>query len=372
MSERLPGVPAATRPPAAAEDAPFVTVVLIASRHRRFVEEAIRSVLDQKVDAGGFELLVVLDYTDPALVARLEASGARWTQVPPGDIGPAIAAGIRESRGLVVAFLDDDDRFRPGKLEAIRRAFVRYPELGFYRNGYVPIDAEGCPLPDHPIRRRERTALSRLGTRYLPGPSVVRELHALPPLGIDFNSSSMAVRRDLLARFAARLDLNGFRLLDALLFFAVLDSERGLLLDPEERTEYRLHANNSSIAQGAVGNPMEGAAAFARIAAPSYRKLAEASRAAGPEVAREAEGLLAVQQAYFDLRRVGVPRATYLAHLRRVRHLRGAYLVRCERRLPLALFLFTLSPGLGRYLYRRELAQRERRARPVTGSLRAS
>jgi glycosyltransferase involved in cell wall biosynthesis len=335
---------------------PFLTVVVIASRHRDLVGRAIDSVLGQSLDPARYELLVVADYEDPDLNAQLAAHGGRITRVPPGDIGPAIEAGVRESRGEVLAFLDDDDRFLPGKLARIEQVFRDNPRLGFYRNAYVPIDAEDRPRPQARFRRDQRRAMASLGPLLLDGEDRFVRLRALPPLGLDFNSSSMAVRREVLVEFLPRLDLAGFRLLDALAFFAALSADCAWMVDPAELTGYRIHPRNSSLAAGASEDPLEGPAAFARRVAPSFEKVVAAARTTGsPDVILESEGLLEVQRAYKDLRDPDCGRRQYLARLRSLRRYREAYLVRSEPRLPLALALFILSPFIGRRLYRREM-----------------
>jgi Glycosyl transferase family 2 len=339
---------------------PLLTVVVIASRHREFLGDALDSVRDQKVDPREYELLVVADFEDPKLEVRIASLGGRIAHVPPGDIGPAIAAAMRESRGDVLVFLDDDDRFRPTKLASVRDAFRRFPDLGFYRNGYVPIDARGRTLPEHRLRAGERSNLARMGSTYLPGPHVVERIRALPSVGVDFNSSCMAVRRDLLRRFSDQLDLNGFRLLDALAFFSVLASDGGIFVEAEVLTEYRIHPSNASFRPEGTAGPLEGALAFSRIVAPSFEKLARAAAHTGnSDVALEGAGLLEVQRTYLDLRTPGCSRRTYREHWRALRRYRKASLVRNERRLPLALMLFSVAPGLGRRLYLRELSGRQ-------------
>jgi Glycosyl transferase family 2 len=338
------------------DPSPFVSVVLLASRHKEFVQEAISSVRRQTAPSSEFELVVVRDYDDPALDRAVEGIPGRSVQVGPGDIGPAIDAGVRSSRGEILAFLDDDDRFRPEKLATAIQSFRSDPKLGFYRNGFVVIDEAGRPLPNHRFRAEQRRAGERVGPRTLGGPDRGAALRTLPPLGLDFNSSCMVVRRDVLQSFMERIELKGFRLLDALVFFAALSSSRSLRIDPTVLTEYRIHSGNSSINSGAVADGLARRAEFSRRVAPGYERMTTAARATGSALAAdEAAALQTVQSAYLAMREPGTPRQEFARLHRQLMDHRACYLVRSEPRLTAAIRLFSLSPSLGRWLYSRRI-----------------
>ncbi|MCI4372265.1 MAG: glycosyltransferase family 2 protein [Thermoplasmata archaeon] len=335
---------------------PFITVLLMASRHREYVGEAIASVLKQTLPRSEFELVIVRDYDDPVLEDARRGLPGRSVRVDPGDIGPAIAAGVRAARGEVLAFLDDDDRFRPQKLATVSRLFREDPGLGFYRNNFSVIDSEGRELMHHPFRAAHRSNASRVGTITLGGPDRIPALRRLPPLGVDFNSSCMSVRRGPLQRFMERLDLHGFRLLDELAFFAVLTSPLSLRFDATPLTEYRLHGRNSSIRPDEPTDPLAGRAAFARLVAPSYVRLREAVRSTGDARAtEEASGLQVVQESFLAMREPATPRAAFARLRRDLAGYGSTYMVRSEQGLRSGLGLFSLSPSLGRWLYRRQV-----------------
>lgn len=82
------------------------------------VREAIDSVLSQSY--GNFEILVVDDGSDDGTGAELDRYGAAVRVISQRRAGPAAArnAGVRSSGGKYLAFLDSDDLWLPGKLEA--------------------------------------------------------------------------------------------------------------------------------------------------------------------------------------------------------------------------------------------------------------
>lgn len=335
---------------------PFVSVMLMASRHREFVYEAIESVHRQTLDPAQYELVVVRDYDDADLERKIAAIGGRSVRVEPGDIGAAIRAGIDTSRGKVVAFLDDDDRYLPGRLAFVREMFQNDRELGFVKNNYVVIDRLGRQRPLHPFRSDQRRNAQALGRITLRGPDRVEQLRGLPALGVDFNSSSMAIRRELIVDFAKNLDLADFRLLDELAFFSALSSSSAICIDPTVLTEYRIHSRNISLEPQPGSDPVSRRATFSRLFLPSFERLAVAVRRTGDNGSiEEAEGLLEVQRAFAALRDPGAPRSEFVRFRRAITGTRPEYLVRTEVQLRRALWLFSISPRFGRWMYSRRI-----------------
>ncbi len=101
--------------------APSVSVVIPTYGRPEFLRRAVRSVLDQAYD-GPIEVLVSVDGDEPVDVSD-EASGPDRTVVTlpnrrkPGPLGNR-NNGLLAARSEVVAFLDDDDEWLPGKIAA--------------------------------------------------------------------------------------------------------------------------------------------------------------------------------------------------------------------------------------------------------------
>jgi glycosyltransferase involved in cell wall biosynthesis len=105
--------------------------VVIPTRNRvRLVCEAIESALNQRI--GQVEVIVVDDgSTDDtaSMLARSFASRIELVRLPTRrGAGAARNAGVRLARGELVAFLDDDDLWLPGKLDAELSVFERFPD----------------------------------------------------------------------------------------------------------------------------------------------------------------------------------------------------------------------------------------------------
>ena len=109
--------------------APLLSVVIPTWNRARLVCEAIESAFAQR--PGAVEVIVVddesTDNTQETLAERFGSSIELLRM--PRRCGPGAArnAGVRVATGELLAFLDSDDLWLPGKLDAELRMFERYP-----------------------------------------------------------------------------------------------------------------------------------------------------------------------------------------------------------------------------------------------------
>lgn len=109
---------------------PILSVVIPTWNRARLVCEAIESALAQR--PGQVEVIVVDDgSTDNTVdeLARRFGSRINLLRMPRrSGIGAARNAGVLQARGELLAFLDSDDLWLPGKLDAELRVFERLPD----------------------------------------------------------------------------------------------------------------------------------------------------------------------------------------------------------------------------------------------------
>jgi glycosyltransferase involved in cell wall biosynthesis len=109
---------------------PLLSVVIPTWNRARMVCEAVESALSQR--AGQIEVIVVDDgSTDDTadVLARVFGSRIRLLRLPERrGVGAARNAGVRLARGELLAFLDSDDLWLPGKLDAELGVFERFPD----------------------------------------------------------------------------------------------------------------------------------------------------------------------------------------------------------------------------------------------------
>jgi hypothetical protein len=125
-----------------------VSVIMPTYNRGRWIGRAIRSVLRQ-IEADD-ELIVIDDGSTDDTRAVVASFGTRVTYVL-GDhrgAGPARNLGLSRARGDLVAFLDSDDEWLPGKL-AMQRAFmVARPEVLFCFSDFQVVTSD-CTVVHH-------------------------------------------------------------------------------------------------------------------------------------------------------------------------------------------------------------------------------
>jgi glycosyltransferase involved in cell wall biosynthesis len=121
-----------------------ISVVTISYNQGRFLEAALRSVLDQ-----GFDDLeyLVLDggSTDGSVetIRRYADRLAFWCSEPDGGPAAALNSGLARATGEVFAFVNSDDLLLPGALHRAAEAFRRHPGADVVYGHGVEIDAAG-------------------------------------------------------------------------------------------------------------------------------------------------------------------------------------------------------------------------------------
>jgi glycosyltransferase involved in cell wall biosynthesis len=121
-----------------------ISVVTPSFNQGRYLEAAIRSVLDQ--DYQNIEYLVMDGgSTDGSIdiIRRYESRLAHWVSRPDGGQSAAIASGFRRATGDILAWLNSDDVYLPGTLSLVARAFEHSPEADFVYGARRIIDEEG-------------------------------------------------------------------------------------------------------------------------------------------------------------------------------------------------------------------------------------
>lgn len=130
---------------------PRISVVVPAYNYGRYIREAIESIRSQE-GSPDLEIIVVNNgSTDGTLdvLAGIDEPRMRIVTLTPNQ-GPSAAfnAGIDESRGEFITFLDADDRWRPGKLRHQMAILEAEPDLVAVFSDFVRFDDDtGAPYP---------------------------------------------------------------------------------------------------------------------------------------------------------------------------------------------------------------------------------
>lgn len=130
---------------------PLVSVVVASYNHAPFVQDCLRSALQQELEAE-LEIVVTDDgSTDgtPQRIAELDDPRIHL-YVLPANQGACAATNyaLRRARGQYIAILNSDDQFLPGKLQAQLAYLQQHPEVGAVFGWPTFINEQGAPFLD--------------------------------------------------------------------------------------------------------------------------------------------------------------------------------------------------------------------------------
>lgn len=127
---------------------PTVGVIIPAYNCDRYISQAIDSVLQQK--GCQFEIIVIDDGSTDSTAEVLKQYGDRIRYIKQKNQGVAAARnhGIEVAQADLIAFLDADDYFFPGKLASQAEILLNRPDVGMVHSGWQRVDVEGNKILD--------------------------------------------------------------------------------------------------------------------------------------------------------------------------------------------------------------------------------
>jgi glycosyltransferase involved in cell wall biosynthesis len=228
---------------------PLVDVLLPTYCGGRFVREAIDSVLAQS--HRDVHLIVVDDASPDATLdlvrEHLAGRDERVTLLPLASRGGAPAArmaGLARARGALLAFVDQDDRWHPRKLERQLARLRRDPGLSVVHTDIAIIDAEGRPRPG--AADAENAYRARVGYAQLSRDALLRECFRRTSVRLV----SALVRREAFAAVGG-FALDHFGGEDWALWVELAAAGHRFDHVAEPLVERRLHGGNVSIVEAA-------------------------------------------------------------------------------------------------------------------------
>ncbi|HEY2547551.1 MAG TPA: glycosyltransferase [Candidatus Acidoferrum sp.] len=115
-----------------------ITALIDTYNYGQFIEEAVESVLSQDFREEELEILVVDDGSTDDTRERLKKYAGRVEHLykPNGGQASAFNFGFARASGEVVALLDADDYWLPGKLRRVREEFEKHPDAGLVYHAF--------------------------------------------------------------------------------------------------------------------------------------------------------------------------------------------------------------------------------------------
>jgi glycosyltransferase involved in cell wall biosynthesis len=190
---------------------PLVTVVTPSLNQGRFIRETIESVLTQSYPR--VEYLVMDGGSDDETISILQQYSGRlaWVSKRDGGQAAAINEGWRRGTGEILAWLNSDDVYLPGAIDAAVAHFLSHPETDVVYGEAHHIDGEGHFIARYPT---EAFAWNRLkDTCFISQPTAFIRRSALARVGFLDEALRFCMDYDLWIRlgrtghFAALPDL---------------------------------------------------------------------------------------------------------------------------------------------------------------------
>jgi glycosyltransferase involved in cell wall biosynthesis len=177
---------------------PRISIVTASFNAVRWIEDAIRSVLDQGYP--DLEYVVVDGGSTDGTVDVIRRYADRltwWVSEPDGGMWDAINKGFARTTGDVMAWLNADDKLVPGALHVVGDVFGRFPEVEWVTSNFpLSWDERGCAVTCVALRGFAKGAFLR--GENLPGGRWYATSH--------IQQESTFWRRSLWARAGGRVD----------------------------------------------------------------------------------------------------------------------------------------------------------------------
>ena len=223
---------------------PLISVIITVHDRTDFLKEALESLEKQTVPKDHFEVIIVTDL-DLALDKEFNLNTKIFRTPIIGTFGKDLI-GIKESRGDILCFLDDDDLFCPNKLEIMGKEFKETPGLNFYKNNTIRI-SEGYRFL--PCSNQEKLT-KKFSSKNL---SPRRIIKMKSSLNMSFNLSSISIRKRII-EFDKVSQLSESLNPDSILFFLALNSDGIIVYDGRMLSARRIRINSVSDEFGSQAN----------------------------------------------------------------------------------------------------------------------
>lgn len=214
----------------------MVSVIITAFNRRDFLVEAVKSVLNQKVDPGKYEIIVTKNFLDANIDGFLKENNLISIVDEKPGMGYRLSRAIEIARGDVICFLQDDDLWLDGKLQNVLDEFM-IGKLGVLRNGVIKIDGDGHVIKSHCGSNRRILKVQGNTT----DSDRIRDVFV--PCGKGL-ASSLSISKELMIRnndVLAKI----FFTIDDWITYCCLDSEDEYRAVPYNLTAFRVHESES-------------------------------------------------------------------------------------------------------------------------------
>ena len=226
---------------------PYISVIIASYDRVQFIYEAIQSVMNQTLSPEMYEIIVVTGFP---LDSRFStAQRIKSLHSNERNLGPKIVQALKHANGEIISLLDDDDIFLPSKLKTIADIFLNDRKVGFVHNWMSFISENGETSIKY-FMEKVTKRVNSCGFYFIdPTKASFSDIRYALSLSMDFNSSSISIRKSILMGFLSTLS-RITTAADDFYFYAALTSGLLLISIPNKLTGYRVHKSNVSRSYG--------------------------------------------------------------------------------------------------------------------------
>ena len=224
-----------------------ISVLITAYNRKKYLKEAVRSVLESSINRDLYEIIVVKNFTEIEIDSFLSQNQVIVVNTTDENIGKQIALGLDKASGAVISFLDDDDKFEQDKLSIVLSEF-KDPSLIYYHNLSSPIGEDSTLL--------KGSVIQPIKTQLFLLPDTVENLiHSLSTredmthYTLMFNLSCVSMRKEVLLKNRVYLE----RIIDGtdhFAFYISIMENMKMKFDVKYLTLYRIHKSASNLLSG--------------------------------------------------------------------------------------------------------------------------
>ena len=220
---------------------PLISVVITAHDRKKYLINAVNSILAQTLKRDIFEIIVVKNFEDRKIDEYLEREGINNVFTEENSFGAKLAIGIKLSQGDIISFLDDDDSFTNNKLEVVLGNFNDNADLNYFHNGIQEMNEEGFSAGNADINKYRKYPL------VLRSPiDDISSLSKLSKFRGDWYVSCISIRRNSFIPFIDFIGSTSASL-DRILFIISLNLTGKIILEQGKLTKYRMHQSTTGI-----------------------------------------------------------------------------------------------------------------------------
>lgn len=222
-----------------------ISVVLFDYNRDTFIRENISKLVNERKRID-FEIILIKSYKNEDIEKFLTLNNVKFIDLMENKLqSDYIKVAVQHSSGDLMLFLDDDDLFVDGKIEKVYNLFRDNPDLGYYHNNFTTIDENGKTIHNRNYKTPKFNKVfikSDNKIDYFNRNKNIKDLLRIRP---DFNSSSIAIRKEILLKIG-EYEFNVRP--DTFIMLSALTSDYSIMFDNEILTKYRIYSGNVSTA----------------------------------------------------------------------------------------------------------------------------